>query len=83
MTAGSVAYDVAADILYVVLSEDAVHHSVTLDDLRIIDYAEGDSVRGVEFINASVGIDLAGVPAAQRIKSLLRQSDCNIPVHGS
>jgi len=68
---GPVLYDEEADALYVLLSDAAVDHSKSLDDLRIVDYGADGAVVGVEFINASAGIDLSEVPSQRRVEELI------------
>ena len=43
-----------------------------LDDCRMVHYDEADQVIGVEFLEVSDGIDLAGVPCAEEIAAALR-----------
>ena len=66
-------HDREADAVYVYLGEDrAVARTVRLagDTIRTVDYdAEGAPV-GVEFLEASGGLDLGGVPEAEAILRL-------------
>lgn len=76
----SVTYDKEADVLYVELNTSAVARSHSLDDIRIIDYSEDGAVVGIEFINASSGVDLSDVPFAQKVEKLIGETDLTIPV---
>ena len=68
-------YDADADILYVKLLDDGnVARQTFLDDLRIIDHSEDGSVVGIEFIDASGGVDLAEVPFAEQVEELIGHS---------
>lgn len=68
-------YDPEADALYVRLRDDEQPETQEfLDDLRILDYSAGGAVVGVEFIAASAGIDLSGVPFVPRVEELIAES---------
>lgn len=66
-------YDESADALYVYLSDAEVATTEQLDDLRMIDRDAHGAVVGVEFIDASDGVDLRDVPASGLIEALLSQ----------
>lgn len=71
----SATYDADADVLYVkLLDERTVSRQTVLDDLRIIDLTDDGSVVGVEFIDASGGVDLADVPFAEQVEELIGHS---------
>jgi uncharacterized protein YuzE len=74
-----VKYHADTDVLYVRAddSEKPVR-SDTSDDSRIIDYGENGEVIAVEFIGASDGIDLAGLPAP--IEKLVYDADLGLPI---
>lgn len=74
MTEGPVVYDADADALYVTLLDTPVHRSASLDDLRIIDYSADGAVIGIEFINASAGVDLSDLPFARKVETLIGES---------
>lgn len=58
-------YDHEADVLYVRLAAGVVvARTVELDDARLIDYSADGAVVGLEFLDASEGIDLSDVPFA-------------------
>lgn len=76
----AVTYDVEADVLYVTLAEGDVARSTSLDDLRILDYSEDGAVLGIEFINASAGVDLADIPFQRRVEALIGESGLSMRV---
>ena len=75
--AGQAVYDAESDVLYVQLSDGAAPQQAFLDDLRIIDYSEDRAVVGVEFLNASEGVDLSDVPFAPTVERLI--GECGRP----
>ena len=75
--AGQAVYDAESDVLYVQLSDGAAPQQAFLDDLRIIDYSEDRAVVGVEFLNASAGVDLSDVPFAPTVERLI--GECGRP----
>ncbi len=77
---GLVTYDQEADVLYVQLLDDPIAHTKFLDDLRGIDYSADNAVIGVEFINASEGVDLSDIPFAQKVEELIGQSGHQLPI---
>ena len=76
----SVTYDDEADVLYVELNSAAVDRSHSLDDIRIIDYSKAGAVVGIEFINASSGVDLSDVPFAEKVEKLIGETGLTIPL---
>lgn len=81
MVVGSVSYDREADVLYVALrDDDTVDHSASLDDIRIIDYSADGAVVGIEFVNASSGVDLSDVPFRHKVEQLIGDSGLAIRV---
>ena len=75
-----VEYDSEADALYVQLIDLPVSRTHALDDLRLIDYSADGGIVGVEFLEASYGIDLRDVPFSNKIDSLIRQSGLGFPI---
>jgi len=61
-------YDAEDDILYVRLGSGAVARSRAFGDSRIVDFNAGGQPIGVEFIGASAGVDLSGIPEGERIR---------------
>lgn len=75
-----VTYDADADILYVRLGSGKVASTQTLDDLRLIDLSKEGVVIGIEFIDASGGIDLRDVPFRQKVEQLIGDSGYTIKI---
>lgn len=66
-------FDPEGDALYVALEDsDGEVESEQLDEFRIIDYDEDGSPVGVEFLFVSRGLDLTGIPHADRIAAAIR-----------
>jgi len=64
-------YDEIADAVYVRLLDEPVAYTKALDDLRNIDYSGKHVPVGIEWLCVSEGIDLSGIPQADRIGELL------------
>jgi uncharacterized protein YuzE len=75
-----VTYDREADALYVRLLDKSVSKTKAVDDLRLIDYAHGVAIIGVEFLQASGGIDLSGLPLRSELARLIGESGLHFPV---
>lgn len=73
-----VTYDVDADVLYVRLKTGKSHSQTRLGDLRIIDWDEDRTMLGVEFIDASGGVDLRDLPFAPTVANLI--NDSGLPI---
>jgi uncharacterized protein YuzE len=67
-----ITYSETADALYIQLRDEEVVRVTPIDDLRIIDYAQDGSVVGVEFLAASEGLNLKGLPEGARLAELIR-----------
>lgn len=65
-------YSDDADALYVYLSEGSVVRTRVLDDRRIVDLGDGGRVVGIEFIDASAGVDLTDLPFKHEVAALIR-----------
>lgn len=77
----AVKYDADADVLYVYLNgEGRVSVTRPLGDLRLVDYGQDGSVVGIEFIGASGGVDLTGVPFAAAVAAAIGDSGLAIQV---
>ncbi len=77
-----VEYDVEADVLYLRITPgETVARTVPLDDLRLIDYSADGAVVGLEFIDASEGIDLRDLPFARKAEQLLGDAGLNLTVY--
>ena len=68
-------YDPEVDVLYLVLREagpGAAKRTRQLDERRLIDYDEHEQAIGVEFQQASEGIEFDGLPSLDEIRAALR-----------
>jgi len=75
-----VTYDPEADAVYVRLIDSPVDQTRPLDDLRLIDYSADGAVVGVEFLEASEGIDLSDVPHSHKIDELIKDSGLHLRI---
>ena len=64
-------YSKGADALYVYLTEGDVGRTRILDDRRIIDLAADGRVLGIEFVDASTGVDLKEIPFKDEVEQLI------------
>lgn len=69
-----VTYDEEADALYVRFMDVASAKTKAVDDLRMIDYSKDGAIIGLEFLQASAGIDLSDMPLRHKTEELLGQS---------
>ncbi len=67
-------YDQESDAIYVHLNDGIVARTVSLDDLRMVDYSEDDTVLGIEFLDVSDGIDLGGIPEVSTVGRLIGET---------
>ena len=71
-------YDPEVDILYVTLRDDLVDHTEDVSRQRQyergIDYAADGSLVGYEFMNASRGVDVDGLPHEVELARLLERT---------
>ena len=66
-------FDPEGDALYVSLDDvDGELESEELDEFRIVDYDENGIPVGIEFLFVSRGLNLTGVPEADRIAAAIR-----------
>ncbi len=77
----SVSYDLESDALYVRLFDLPVARTQALGDLRLIDYSADGGVVGVEFLEASTGVDLRDLPFSRRIDTLIRETGHQFPIY--
>lgn len=76
-----VQYDDETDVLYVRLLPGAkVARTHSLDDMRLIDYSSDGAVVGVEFVDASGGVDLRDVPFAHKVEKLIGDAGLELPL---
>ena len=71
MTLPLVTFDREADMLYVTLADGDVHETRAFGDLRMVDYSAEGEVLGVEFVSASHGVDLTGLPLRAKVESAI------------
>lgn len=76
-----VTYDEDADVLYVGLADGDVAETRNLGDLRLIDFADDGTVLGVEFVSASQGVDLDGVPFGPTVAAAIGDSGLQIRIY--
>ncbi|MGA7678509.1 MAG: DUF2283 domain-containing protein [Dehalococcoidia bacterium] len=62
-----VKYDREADAMYIYLSSKLYAYGKDLDDERRIDYASDNTPMGVELLCTSKGVNLEGLPNADKI----------------
>jgi len=70
-----VRYDREVDVLYVDLRDRQpadVARTIELGGGRQVDYDRAGNALGVEFVAASRGVDLEGVPDAEEVREALR-----------
>lgn len=62
-------YSPEADAFYIRLHAGRIDYTEPFegDDNRLVDYDENGLVLGVEILDAGIGIDLTGLPEAERI----------------
>jgi uncharacterized protein YuzE len=76
-----VRYDEENDVLYLLVNQTKVAKTISLDDLRLVDYDNNNEPVGIEFISASDGLDLSDAPAPTRIRELLDEAGIDFPIH--
>ena len=74
MTAQHIDHDPENDVLYGSLNVGDVDRSASLDDHRTIDYSSDGAVIGVEFLDASTGIDRSDMPFAETVERIIGAS---------
>jgi uncharacterized protein YuzE len=71
-------YDKEADAVYIYFSKAAYSHGKKLDAQRRIDYGPDGSVRGVELLNVTRGVDLRALPEQEEISRLLEKENLKV-----
>jgi uncharacterized protein YuzE len=67
-----VEYDSEADAIYFTLRQpEGSVETEFVDDARYVDYDETGNVVGVEILGVSQGVDLSGLPEAERLAAAL------------
>ena len=82
----NVLYDATVDALYVSFrcrADGDVARTAHLDARRLIDYDADGHPLGAEFLDASAGIDLDGVPEAATVHATLRRIPHGAPPQAS
>lgn len=69
----AVQHDPEADALYIRLSDKPYAFGEDIDHARRIDYAADRTPIGVELLYVSHGVDLADLPQADELASVLRE----------
>ena len=62
------------------LLQRSIDHTRPVDDLRMIDYSVDNAVVGLEFVDASGGVDLRDLPFRQKAELLLGDSGLGLPL---
>jgi uncharacterized protein YuzE len=75
----NVELDRRANALYVALADRPVAYTRSLRDGRVIDYAEDDSVVGIEFLGVSAGINLSALPQQGPIERAIAAYNAGVP----
>jgi len=57
-----ITFDREADAVYVLVSEETVDYTDIIDDERFVHYTAAGAIRGFEFLDASHGVNLLGLP---------------------
>lgn len=69
-----VKYDREADAMYIYLSSKPYAYGKDLDDERRIDYASDNTPMGVELLCTSKGVNLEGLPNADKIAEAIERN---------
>jgi uncharacterized protein YuzE len=72
-------YSEKADALYVYLTDADVERTKALDDYRNVDFDATGGVVGVEFLEASRGLDLRDIPFRKTVEDTIR--GFNFPIY--
>jgi uncharacterized protein YuzE len=64
--------DQEADAAYIHVTERGVERTQELDENRLIDLDSEGQVRGIELLNVSHGVALAGLPFSVELAALLK-----------
>lgn len=67
--------DREANAAYVYVTERPVARTRELDENRILDLDSDGEVRGIEFLNVSYGVHLAGLPFPNELAKLFEGHD--------
>ena len=72
--------DPEADAAYVLIEDLPVAKTRKLDENRLLDLSTEGTVIGIEILNVSKGIDLAGLPYPQELARLFRDHMVTAPL---
>ena len=64
-------YDKLSDCAYILINELPHAYSKEIDDTRVVDYAKDGTIRGIELLYVSDGVDVSGLPFEAEIEKLL------------
>jgi uncharacterized protein YuzE len=70
-------YDQEADAIYITLGSEPYAYGRDLDDQRRIDYSSYHQEIGIELLSVSGGVDLYGLPFANRVAGILNSYNIN------
>ena len=73
-------YDANADCAYILINKLPYAYSKEIDDTRFVDYAEDDTVIGIELLYVSGGVDICDLPYKTEIGKLLEKNDIKVLV---
>ena len=73
-------YDANADCAYILINKLPYAYSKEIDDTRFVDYAEDDTVIGIELLYVSGGVDICDLPYETEIGKLLEKNDVKVLV---
>jgi uncharacterized protein YuzE len=73
-------HDPAADAIYITLREVPYAGGKDLDDSRRVDLGPDGQPRGIELLNVSHGVRMAGLPHADEVTALLRRNRIQVAV---
>lgn len=76
----SAEYSEGADALYITFTTQPVARTRALDDLRNLDLDAGGEVVGIEFLQASDGLDLRDVPMWGSVVQLVEADGLPLPI---
>lgn len=66
-------YDQNTDCAYILINDLPHAYSKEIDDARFIDYAEDDTIIGIELLYVSTGVDISDLPYASELGKILEK----------
>ena len=73
-------YDYNTDCAYILINKLPYSHSEEIDETRFVDYAEDDTVIGVELLYVSGSVDTSDLPYESEITKLLEKHNVKVLV---